>query len=131
MKSCSLRESIRGCSILFQSTLKCLHFIVCRHGTVALYDVMAWRHDVAPWRGVMAQRGHGLLVSKCWRVLFSLRGNLAIRPKFPRHVCTPRNYFRIYGRCTESKTTWPVVPALFRNLKNLPQDVFTLFRQKI
>ena len=31
--------------------------------------VMSWRHDVAPWRGVMAWRSYGLLVSKCWRLL--------------------------------------------------------------
>ena len=67
--------------------------------------VMTWRHDVAPWRGVMAWRSYGLLVSKCWRVLLSVRGNLAMRPKFPRHVCTARNDFRIYGRVIESKTT--------------------------
>ena len=69
------------------------------------FVVITWRHDVASWRGVMAWRSYGLLVSKCWRLLLSLRGNLAMRPKFPRHVRTARNDFRIYGWVIESKTT--------------------------
>ena len=67
-------------------------------------ELLLCRFDLATCRGVMAWRSHGLLVSKCWRVLLSLQGNSAMRPKLPRHVYTPRNDFRNYGRCTERKT---------------------------
>ena len=46
------------------------------------FDVMISRHDVAPWCGVIAVRSHRLLVSKCWQVLLSPRGKLAVRPRF-------------------------------------------------